>query len=96
MTSNYSFKSMVKKYVSSSTVLILCSILALVCANSPFKDYYFQLWNSPVSLSIGSFNLFCHGGHQMSFTAVINDFLMALFFLSVGLEIKREILVGEL
>lgn len=93
---NYSFKSMVKKYVSSSTVLILFSVFALVCANSPLKELYFQIWNTPVGLSVGDFNFFSHGGHAMSLMAVINDFLMAIFFLSVGLEIKREILVGEL
>ncbi len=96
MTHNYSFKSMVKKYVSSSAVLVFFSLLALVCANSSLKEAYFGLWNMPVSLSLGDFNLFSHGGCAMSLMAVINDFLMALFFLSVGLEIKREILVGEL
>ena len=96
MTHNYSFKSMVKKYVTSSAVLVIFSILALACANSPFKAAYFGWWEAPVSLSVGSFNLFSHGGHPMSLMAVINDFLMALFFLAVGLEIKREILVGEL
>lgn len=96
MTRNYSFKSMVKKYVSSSAVLVVFSLLALVCANSPLKEWYFNVWNTPVALSLGDFNLFSHNGHAMSLMAVINDFLMALFFLTVGLEIKREILVGEL
>lgn len=96
MTRNYSFKSMVKKYVSSSAVLVVFSLLALVCANSPLKEWYFDIWNTPVALSVGNFNLFSHNGHAMSLIAVINDFLMALFFLTVGLEIKREILVGEL
>lgn len=96
MTRNYSFKSMVKKYVSSSAVLVVFSLLALVCANSPLKEWYFDIWNTPVALSVGDFNLFSHNGHAMSLIAVINDFLMALFFLTVGLEIKREILVGEL
>ena len=94
---NYSFWSKFRRRVSSSVVLIICTVLALVCANIPaVKDWYFSLWQSPVSLSIGGFNLFSHGGHPMSLMEVINDFLMAIFFLSVGLEIKREILVGEL
>lgn len=96
MTNNYSFKSMVKKYVNSSAVLIICTILALVIANSPLKEHFFSFWSKEVSLSIGDFNLFSHNGHNMTLIQVINDFLMAIFFLSVGLEIKREILVGEL
>ena len=78
-------------------VLIVCTVLALICANIPVvKDWYFSLWQHNVSVSIGNFNLFSHNGHPMTLMAVINDFLMAIFFLSVGLEIKREIRVGEL
>lgn len=96
MNNNYSFRSMIKRYTSSSAILILSTILALICANTALKDFYFALWENPISVSIGDFNLFSHDGHEMSLMAVINDFLMAIFFLSVGLEIKREILVGEL
>ena len=87
---------MVKKYVNSSAVLIVCTVLALVLANSQLKVTFLDFWNKEVSLSIGGFNLFSHNGHNMTLIQVINDFLMAIFFLSVGLEIKREILVGEL
>ena len=96
-TLNYSFLSKFKRYVSSSMVLIIFTVLALFCANIPcIKNWYFSLWQMPVSLSIGEFNFFSHGGHSLSLGQMINDFLMAIFFLSVGLEIKREIRVGEL
>ncbi len=94
---NYSYLSKIKSHVNSSVVLIVCTILALLCANMPWtSSWYNSLWQNEVSLSIGRFNLFSHGGHPMTLMQVINDFLMAIFFLSVGLEIKREILVGEL
>ena len=94
---NYSFISKFKKHVNSSVVLIFFTVLALLCANiSSVKDLYFSIWGHEVSLSIGNFNFFSHNGHAMTLGQVINDFLMAIFFLSVGLEIKREIRVGEL
>ena len=96
MKNNYSFRSMIKRYVNSSVVLIVFTALALVVANSPIKGEYFAFWQQEVTLSIGNFNFFSHNGHPMTLIQVINDFLMAIFFLSVGLEIKREILVGEL
>ncbi len=97
MEKSYSFISKFKKHANSSVMLITCTILALVCANIPtVKDWYFALWQTPVSLSVGEFNFFSHGGHAITLGQMINDFLMAIFFLSVGLEIKREIKVGEL
>ena len=94
---NYSFLSKFKKHVTASVVLIFFTVLALVIANVPnVKDWYFSIWGNTVSLSIGEFNFFSHGGHAITLGQMINDFLMAIFFLSVGLEIKREIKVGEL
>ena len=94
---NYSFLSKFKKHVNTSVVLIFFTVLALVVANLPgVKEAYFSLWQYPVALSIGEFNFFSHGGHSITLGQMINDFLMAIFFLSVGLEIKREIKVGEL
>lgn len=96
-STNYSFMSQFKAHVNSSVVLIFFTILALACANIPsIKNWYFTLWQYPISLSIGAFNFFSHHGHAITLGQMINDFLMAIFFLSVGLEIKREIKVGEL
>ena len=72
-------------------------VLALVIANIPsINEYYFNFWTQEVRLQVGDFNVFSHSGHPMDMLAFINDALMAIFFFSIGLEIKREILVGEL
>lgn len=97
MKNNYSFISMIARYVNTSVVLILATVAALFLANfEPTSDAFLEFWQQKVILSIGDFNFFSHNGEEMTLLHVINDFLMALFFLSVGLEIKREILVGEL
>jgi len=92
-----SFAGLIRRYVSASGLLIIATVLALIFANLPAtREGYAWLWQQPVSLSIGSFNVFSHGGHAMTLMDLINDFLMFFFFLSVGLEIKREVLCGEL
>lgn len=96
MMRSYSFLRMFRKYVTSSVMLVLATILALIIANSSLSHTYTSFWNLPMSLSIGNFNLFSHGGTTLTVMEFINDFLMVVFFFSVGLEIKREILVGEL
>lgn len=96
MMRSYSFLKMFRKYVTSSVMLILATVLALIIANSGWSHAYTSFWNLPMTLSIGNFNLFSHGGNTLTVMEFINDFLMVVFFFSVGLEIKREILVGEL
>ena len=96
MMRSYSFLKMFRKYVTSSVMLVLATILALIIANSSLSHTYTSFWSLPMSLSIGNFNLFSHGGTTLTVMEFINDFLMVVFFFSVGLEIKREILVGEL
>lgn len=71
-------------------VLLVCAAVALIWANSPWRDSYFHLWEIEVGIRVGSRAL------DLSLHHWINDGLMAVFFFVVGLEIKREMLVGEL
>lgn len=76
---------------SGSILLLLCSIAALVWANSPWGATYVALWQE-TTIKVG------FGGAALEKPVVvwINDLLMAAFFFLVGLEIKREIMIGEL
>ena len=86
-----------RRHASGGNILIGATVLALIIANIPgINNYYFNFWTQEVRLQLGDFNLFSHAGHPMDLIAFINDALMAIFFFSIGLEIKREILVGEL
>ena len=71
-------------------MLLAAAAVAMAWANSPWSHSYHALWETRVSIGIGAATA------QLSLHEVINDGLMAVFFFLVGLEIKREILVGEL
>src|SRR5581483_10287552 len=75
---------------AGAAVLLGCAIVALAWANSPFADGYFALWHARLPLGVPGFAL------EKSVDEWVNDGLMAVFFLLVGLEIKRELLGGEL
>ena len=93
----YALKKTIRNYANGGNLLIAATVLALIAANvSAVSPYYNEFWTQKVSLQIGSFNLFSHHGEPMSLMTFINDALMAVFFFTVGLEIKREVLVGEL
>lgn len=85
------------RHATGGNMLILATVLALIIANIPgLHQSYEAFWEQKVALQVGNFNLFSHHGEPMSLLAFINDALMAVFFFSIGLEIKREVLVGEL
>lgn len=93
----FAARQALRRHASGGNILIAATVLALVIANIPSVSHYYQgFWNNEVRLQIGSFNLFSHAGHPMTLLQFINDALMAVFFFSIGLEIKREVLVGEL
>jgi len=75
---------------SGGLLLLGATFMALLWANSPWSEGYYQFWDSHLSLGIGGRT------YTMSLEHFVNDGLMAVFFFSVGLEIKREVLVGEL
>ncbi len=93
----FSARQAISRHATGGNVLIAATVLALIIANIPgFNQTYFSFWEQEVRLQLGDFNFFSHSGHPMSLLAFINDALMAVFFFTIGLEIKREVLVGEL
>lgn len=93
----FAARQAIRRHASGGNILIISTLLALAIANIPaINQYYFDFWRQEVRLQIGGFNLFSHAGHPMSLLSFINDALMAIFFFTIGLEIKREILVGQL
>ena len=84
------FQAFADKASSGGILLIAATVVALVWANSPWGATYSDLWQTKLTIGLEGFSL------TKDLTHWINDGLMAVFFLVVGLEIKREFLVGEL
>ncbi|MEA3384588.1 MAG: Na+/H+ antiporter NhaA [Campylobacterota bacterium] len=84
------FNDFISKEALSGFLLFAATIFAVITANSTLSDAYFNLWNTPFGMAFGDTTI------SMSLGMWINDGLMAMFFLMVGLEIKREMLIGEL
>lgn len=89
-------KCPVSPNIAASIFLFVAAILAAVIANSSWAPAYQEFLAHELHLRIGDFNLFSHGGRDLRMIEFINDGLMTFFFVMVGLEIKRELLVGEL
>ena len=75
---------------SSGIMLLFATIAALLLANGPMGDQFLAFWKTEAGVTLGSFEM------QYSLQHWINDFLMAIFFFVIGLEVKRELVLGEL
>lgn len=84
------FQKFVKMESFSGILLFTATILAMIWANSPYAESYQALWETKIGFGTEAFGL------NKALILWINDGLMAIFFFLIGLEIKREILVGEL
>jgi len=88
------FWNKIKAFVSQDAFpgvfLVFAALLALIFANCGLASTYFSWWDLQLTFGFGSWHL------AMTFGSFVNDFLMAIFFLMIGLEVKREILAGEL
>ncbi len=84
------FDEFIRSESTSGIALIVAVVLALVFANSALSDEYHHLLEVPFAIGLGAWQL------ELPLHAWINEFLMVFFFFIVGLEIKREVLIGEL
>lgn len=82
--------------INPSVFMFSAAILAIIFANSSLAGLYTRILDAPVNLEIGGYKFFQIHGRAMTLTEFINDALMVLFFFSVGLEIKREMVNGSL
>ena len=84
------FQKFAKIESLSGILLFIATIIALIWANSPYQDLYKNLWQTKIGFSTEVFSL------NKPLILWINDGLMAIFFFLIGLELKRELLIGEL
>ena len=85
-------KRFIEIEAASGVVMLLAVAAALLWSNSAWQGSYLDFWGSEVNLSVGAIDIFVHH----SLTDFVNEALMVFFFFVVGLEIKREIVVGHL
>lgn len=84
------FEDFIHNQTTTGLVLMFMTIVSLVLANSPFADDYAHFFHTNFAITLGNMSI------DLSIHHWINDGLMAIFFFLIGLEIKREVLVGEL
>jgi len=84
------FKEFFDSEKAGGLLLIICTVASVIIANTSIGDGYLHFWHSQLNLSFANVNLNYSAEHW------VNDGLMAIFFLMVGLEIERELYIGEL
>jgi len=92
----YGFLDKLENRVNPGVLLLLVAFITVFIANSFLHDWYESIWKTNLFLGTENFNLFSIHGQPFTTLEFVNDALMVIFFFSVGLEIKREILLGEL
>ena len=75
---------------TAAALLLLCTVAAIVWANSPWADSYTEFWGTEIGLSVGDLHA------ELTVRHLVNDGLMAFFFFIVGLEVKSQFAIGEL
>ena len=89
-SSKSAFRSFINNQYSGGIALLIFASISIIAANFEPLNFLTKLWDREIGFSLGSFEL------KMSLLHWVNDGLMVLFFFSVGLEIKRELVTGEL
>jgi Na+:H+ antiporter, NhaA family len=84
------FQQFFSSQAAAGVILLACAVAAFAVANSPFADAYHHFWEQRFGFTLED------TGFELTLHRWVNDGLMAVFFLLVGLEIKRELLAGEL
>lgn len=84
------FKRFLKLESASGILLLIFACLAIFLANTPLDQVYFNFLETPVSIQIGAFSIY------KPLLMWINDGFMAVFFILVGLEVKRELMIGAI
>ncbi len=90
-STNSTLKNFITHESFGGVLLFFCIVLAMIIANTSFGAFYHEFWGMYLDFHIGGSRII-----HISLLHFINDVLMSLFFLMVGLEMKREVLYGEL